>query len=727
MTEKLNVLIVEDSPDDATLIVLELQKGGFEVNHARVDTAEAMKTALAGEAWDIILCDYKIPNFGAMKALELVKELTVKLPFIVLSGVVGEETAVSAMRAGAHDFIVKGQYSRLVPSVKREIEEYRQRIENEKKIKKQTEEASKQKQFAFTMIMQNPQPLIQVTTEFHIKIANDAFLAMSGYTEEQVQAMSIRDFKVLEKSGHNIREAIQTKKGVTGEVVVEFPTGVHYLEQHTIPLLDKDKNIVALMAVYNDTTEKRKIQAAEKELAEYQSAYFKSLSEDLTLMAAGNMNFKLVLAPPNENTQSAHDQFVVINTMICEVRDALQLLIGDANMLATAAIEGKLATRADTARHQGDYRRIIEGVNNTLDSVIKPVNEALRMSQEYAKQNFSARMDENLKVAGDFIAFKEALNSIGISVSAAVKGVNIQTTNLTASAEEALASLSEVTSASAQIASNAQKVNENADLSANGVEQVLKAMEDMTAAVEQVTSSMEGVSNQAKQASDASKTGAAIAENVEKGMEDIAKSAGTVYDIVHDIEKQMADISKIVVLIRDLANQTNLLALNAAIEAARAGDAGRGFAVVATEVKSLAQESRSSAEKIEEMITNLNESTRKAAVAMDDSRNQVQKGTQMSAEALEAFRKIKSAAEGVANVASEVAAATEEQAAAVQEITASVHEVRSKIDGTAKEAGNAAAAAQEASASISEVNKVVENVNKIADTVSREMAKFTIR
>ncbi len=285
MKQEINALIVEDSADDATLLVLELKKGGFIVTHERVETVEGMKTALASKPWDIILCDYNIPRFGAMMALNLVKELNVKLPFIVLSGVVGEETAVNTMRAGAHDFIVKGRYDRLVPAVKREIEEYLHNLELDEKVKKQTAEANKQKQLAFQMMMQNPQPLIMVDTNFHIKIANDAFLALSGLTEEKIQSMSIRDFKVLEKSGHNVREALETKKGVTGNVVVEFLTGIHYLEQHTIPLLDKDNNLVALMVVYNDNTEKRKIDAAKMELAEYQSTYFQSLSDNLTLMA----------------------------------------------------------------------------------------------------------------------------------------------------------------------------------------------------------------------------------------------------------------------------------------------------------------------------------------------------------------------------------------------------------------------------------------------------------
>ena len=178
-------------------------------------------------------------------------------------------------------------------------------------------------------------------------------------------------------------------------------------------------------------------------------------------------------------------------------------------------------------------------------------------------------------------------------------------TNLTSTAVNATTSVEDASKSVNQIAKNASVVSENAQKASEGVEQMSKAMQDMSAAVEEITSSMESVSSQANNANASAKSGAILADNVNKDMTEITGSTNNVYGIVKDIEKQMQDIGKIIVLIRDLASQTNLLALNAAIEAARAGEHGRGFAVVASEVKSLAQESRSSAEKIEEMITQL--------------------------------------------------------------------------------------------------------------------------
>ncbi|MEN6395401.1 MAG: methyl-accepting chemotaxis protein [Methanoregula sp.] len=188
----------------------------------------------------------------------------------------------------------------------------------------------------------------------------------------------------------------------------------------------------------------------------------------------------------------------------------------------------------------------------------------------------------------------------------------------------------------------------------------------------------------------------------------------------------MGEISKIVVLIRELANQTNLLALNAAIEAARAGDAGRGFAVVATEVKSLAQESRNSAERIEDMIECLKKSTQNASTAMNESKGIVEQGQKMVTETVQSFNKIAAAIEKVATSATEVAAATEEQAATTEEITASVSEVASLVDQTAKEAGDAAAATEESSAALDEITKMVGNVHKVAIEAMKANQKFKV-
>ena len=123
MAKPLRVLFVEDREKDVELLVLELRRGGYDLVQERVDTPEAFGAALERQGWDIILCDYQMPRFDAPAALALVKERKVDLPFIVVSGTVGEETAVEALRAGAHDFMTKDRLSRLLPAIDRELRE----------------------------------------------------------------------------------------------------------------------------------------------------------------------------------------------------------------------------------------------------------------------------------------------------------------------------------------------------------------------------------------------------------------------------------------------------------------------------------------------------------------------------------------------------------------------------------------------------------------------------
>ena len=121
--QSLRVLMVEDSEDDALLIIRELKKGGYNPVNERVETAAAMKKALQEKQWDIILCDYKMPKFSGPSALAVLKEANIDIPLIIVSGTIGEDVAIECMRLGAQDYIMKSNLSRLCPAIDRELEE----------------------------------------------------------------------------------------------------------------------------------------------------------------------------------------------------------------------------------------------------------------------------------------------------------------------------------------------------------------------------------------------------------------------------------------------------------------------------------------------------------------------------------------------------------------------------------------------------------------------------
>jgi len=139
----LRVLIVEDSPDDAALLEHLLRKDGYDVISERVDTAEAMRDALQRQPWDLIISDHRMPKFSAPAALQVMKATGQDLPFIIVSGTIGDEEAVAAMKAGAHDYLIKGKLARLAPSVARELcdaEQRRQRRQAEVILQQQLAE-----------------------------------------------------------------------------------------------------------------------------------------------------------------------------------------------------------------------------------------------------------------------------------------------------------------------------------------------------------------------------------------------------------------------------------------------------------------------------------------------------------------------------------------------------------------------------------------------------------
>lgn len=138
MATILRALIVEDSEYDTQTMLRELRRGGYEVEYERVETRSAMEQALSERTWDLILCDYTLPRFSAGDALRTLQQSGLDLPFIIISGTIEEENAVDMLKAGAHDFIVKGRMARLLPAIERELKDAQtRRLQREAEVQRQ--------------------------------------------------------------------------------------------------------------------------------------------------------------------------------------------------------------------------------------------------------------------------------------------------------------------------------------------------------------------------------------------------------------------------------------------------------------------------------------------------------------------------------------------------------------------------------------------------------------
>ncbi|HWQ66625.1 MAG TPA: MCP four helix bundle domain-containing protein [Methanospirillum sp.] len=424
----------------------------------------------------------------------------------------------------------------------------------------------------------------------------------------------------------------------------------------------------------------------------------------------------------NIKTQDDRDE---IAPAMIQMVEAIRGLIAEAKMLSHAAGEGNLNTRGDANRFQGGYREVIVGMNDTFDGVVTPVNEAMRLAGSYADGDYTDHISDQISMKGDFIAFKEALNQIGIQGGSAIGGVKTEVESLSAGMEETNASAEEVASTTSMLAQSSNEVSIIAERSGIGIKQALTAMEDLSQTVSSVAGKAEQASFMAKQTVDLSEKGVILAGKAEKGMEGIMQSAAETGEIIADITGQMEEIGKIVGVITGIAEQTGLLALNAAIEAARAGDAGMGFAVVADEVKSLALESQKSAENIATIIGALQKKSLKVSESMNVSAREVKAGNEAVTETLGVFNEIVQAINIVHANMTEVAGATEEQAAAVEEITASVNEVGNLVQQTAKEAVGSAAATEEVTASIDQITRAITDASASVQRISTNMGRFT--
>jgi len=257
----LRVLIVEDSEDDAALLVRELRSAGYEPVFKRVETAKAMSAELKQQKWHIIICDYVMPKFSGLEAFSVLKKSGLDLPFIIISGKIGEETAVKAMKAGVHDYFMKDNLVRLGPAIKRELEEAVVRKE-----RKLAEEAMRNQA---QIIDQIHDSVVSTDLDGQVTSWNKGAERLFGYSEKEALGKHIsfvypedqHDFLQLK-----VIKPLKKKGQHEVEVRMRRKSGEDFYAHLSLSLIKHKSGSVAGMIGYSiDITERKR---AEEELKE---------------------------------------------------------------------------------------------------------------------------------------------------------------------------------------------------------------------------------------------------------------------------------------------------------------------------------------------------------------------------------------------------------------------------------------------------------------------------
>lgn len=577
-----------------------------------------------------------------------------------------------------------------------EVTEIENKMAEVERLKRQSE----------AIVQQNPMPILLWGRDLHVIAANTAFLALSGFTREQTERLTISDFQYISQSGQNVRDTLSSGRESKGEAVIKFPSGDKVVERYNIPLVDEQGVLVNVLTVYNNITDQKR---AIRDILEVSAEAEKGNLSARTRESQYTGDF----------FQIAHGFNQTLDAVIGPIHAAMRL----SDELAHCNFQARFDPHLIVA---GEFETFRNSLNNLGKSIEDVTGEINRVADRYASGDFSERVSDDVRIEGDLIQLKDSLDRIGIGVSRSFTLINKNLKELVLEADKASAGVSDVSRGAEMITKNAENTKINAERSNEGISQVLLTMEDLTKTVADVSSNAEDVARLSNQANELAKEGILSAGRAENGMGSITKTSQEVDSLIHEIKTQMDEIGKIVGIISDLANQTNLLALNAAIEAARAGEAGRGFAVVASEVKSLAQGSRQSAAHIGELITGLQKKSQDAADAMGQAGTAVKEGNGALVDTLRIFQELTGSVGEISLKMSSVAGATQTQAASFEEITSSVNEMSVLVRQTAKDAMNSSTTSEEALTVVDNITHVIREIHEAIRTINTEMSRFKL-
>ncbi len=354
---------------------------------------------------------------------------------------------------------------------------------------------------------------------------------------------------------------------------------------------------------------------------------------------------------------------VFINNTIEALRDNLKNVSTEIGGLIEASKNGSLSTRGKAEMYQGDWQKIVKGINEMLDAILMPINEAAVVLEKVAARDMTVRVQGDYK--GDHAKIKVSLNSAVDNLDKALSQVSEAT--------------EQVASGSQQISGGAQSLAQGANEQASSLEEVSSSLEEMSSMTKQNAEN----ANQAKTLAGEANGNAAMGK----------KAMAEMSDAIQKIKVSSDQTAKIVKTIDEIAMQTNLLALNAAVEAARAGEAGRGFAVVAEEVRNLAQRSAEAAKNTANMI--------------EESVKNAEDGVKIAVEVSKSFESIATGNAKVNDLIAEIAAASGEQSQGIEQVNTAVSQMDKVTQQNAANSEESASAAEEMSSQAEELQSMI--------------------
>lgn len=434
MRKLLKILIIEDFEDDVLLILRQLNKGGYDVEYERAETAERMRILLKEKEWDIVFSDYNMPRFSVQEALSILKESYIDIPFIVISGIIGEDIAVETMKSGAHDYIMKNNLNRLVPAVERELKESENRAirRNIEEKQRQTEKQLLKLNRIYALLSHINQAIVRIhdTNKFldevtritvetgkfsisridmidsqtgRIKIASSYGMFGNNFQETNI------NFFDVDKNNEAARIAIKTGKhkifnNIQSDLCRDSATEYGYKSYAAFPIIVFDK-IVGIFNIYDN-----EINSFEKQDIELLDEITRDISFALEFM---ENDTKRKIAE-EKNIKSLQEKETLIRELFHRTKNTMQM------------IYGLLVIQSSKYPGNTELQSVVRNTAERIQS-ISLVHKMLYMTKDLSNISIKSYIDEltdlifqSFAISGERISLNSDIDDIPILIDTAI-------------------------------------------------------------------------------------------------------------------------------------------------------------------------------------------------------------------------------------------------------------------------------------------------------------------